>query len=871
MKKYRLGILVLAVILFSETFSVAQSTSTGREIKKSVVNFTQLANYYKAHPEPLVKRKPVEEADAEEEKPTHPDATSDIRMFPRVPGTTFMSPAHGGPLLPVSLPPVDTFLGASSPGSIIPPDTHGAIDSQYCITAINSGITIRTRAGGFVSSIGLASFWSSVMPSVPGIFTTDPRIHYDPFYKRWIFVTDVLAAPADDNSTIMIGASKTSDPTGDWYLYAVPVDPTGASWLDYPNVGFNSKWIVVNGNMFPNVSGGASGASVFAFDYVSIMTGSGAPFTRFNKPTSFSICPAQTFDPAEPNMYAIESWSGNAGQLRLWKISGPVGSPVMTSVSYPTTTQHWHGNGPGGGADFATQLGTTNKVQTGDDRFTSLICRNHKLWCSHTVFLPSPGTASRSSIMWWQIDTTGNPLQIGMIDDPVTPTFFDYSSIAVNDSDDALIGCGYLNRTLYPSAAYALHLHTDPADSIRPPHIFRHGQTQYYTTFGGTDRWGDYSNTCVDPRNNMDFWTVQEAASAGTVANWDIWWANYQFCPKPKAPTLIYSGSACAGDTTNFIIDSIPGATSYQWYIAGGGWTGSGTTTTLNVTAGSGTGTIVVLAYNACGEGESNTFTVSPLVAPSTPSIGVYSPPCTGSTTATFTATGTSGFEWSVVGTGWSGSSTTSSFTATVGTGTALIICTAINACGSSSPDTLIITPGTPVDTFTAATHNTIINTNVTLTFAGSAPAGSVYTWYFGSGIATPGTGPGPQAVQWPTGGAMTVTLTVDNFGCSSTYSDVIYVKDPTGVTPVNILANEISLNPNPSNGEFEVVFTNPVNKPITIKLADIDGRIVYNREFSKISNNKIQVKAGSLIPGNYTVSIISEDGVITKKVTISK
>ena len=873
MKNCRLGIIFLTVIVFSVKVSVAQSPQRGSEIKKSVVNFKQLAEYYKAHPQPQLLRKPVEEADAEESKPVHPEATTGIHLFSRAPGTTISSPVYGVPLLPVSPPPVDTFVGCTSPVSSIPPDTHGAVDSQYCISAVNTGITIRTRAGALISGVGLDGFWSSVLPSDPGIFTTDPRIHYDPHYKRWIIVTDVLSSPSYANSNIMIGVSKTNDPTGDWYLYAVAVDPTNASWLDYPNVGFNSKWIVVNGNMFPNSPGGASGASVFVFDYVSIMTGAGAPYTRFDKPSSFSICPAQTNDPTEPNMYCVESWSGSAGQLQLWKISGPVASPSMTSLGFPATSQHWRGNPPGGGADFATQAGTTNKVQTGDDRFTSLKYINHTLWCSHTVILPYPGTATRSSIMWWQLDTTGVPLQIGMIDDPATPTFFDYSSIAVNDSNDAFIGFSVLNHTMYPSAGYAMHLHTDPADSIRPPHIFRHGQAQYYTSYGGSqDRWGDYSNTCLDPRNNMDFWTTQEASNNfGVTANWDTWWANYQFCPKPKAPTVTYAGSPCIGDTANYIIDSIPGATSYQWYVAGGGWTGSSTSTRLNATAGDSSGTIVVLAYNACGEGESALLTVVPATPPATPSIGVITPPCTGTVVAEFAASGTGGFIWSVVGSGWSGTGSSYTYSTTVGTGTAMIICTATNACGASAPDTLTITPGTPVDTFTASTLSTLINTNVTLTFAGSAPPGSIYTWNFGGGIGTPGTGPGPQTVHWTTGGFMTVTLMINNYGCNATFSQVIYVKDPTGVANINNLQNDISLSPNPSDGLFDITFTNPVTQSVTVKMTDIDGRTVYNQEFGKISNNKIHIKAGSLTPGNYTVSIISEEGSVTKKITISK
>jgi hypothetical protein len=148
--------------------------------------------------------------------------------------------------------------------------------------------------------------------------------------------------------------------------------------------------------------------------------------------------------------------------IRLWKVTGPVARPTITSLGYPTTTQHWRGSG-GGGGNFAAQVGTTNEsqmqVMTG---LPGLVFRNKKLWTTHLPSsYPATGTVTRSSIHWWQIDTLANPLQIGFINDAATPTFYDFSSIAVNDSDDALIGFGVLNKNIHPSCGYALHMHTD--------------------------------------------------------------------------------------------------------------------------------------------------------------------------------------------------------------------------------------------------------------------------------------------------------------------------------------------------------------------------------------------------------------------------
>ncbi|MFI4962877.1 MAG: hypothetical protein ACHP6H_03365, partial [Legionellales bacterium] len=805
-------------------FASAQTYSTGNEIKKADVNMTELANYYKEHPLSLVRKKPFNEADEnEEERPKHRKPNpSEIHVMQREDSRN----ATNGPLsayLPASPSPVDTFQSTISNGTIIPPDTHGAVDSQYCVTAINTAIHIQTRGGANVSVIGLDGFWSAILPA--GTTSFDPRVHYDPFYKRWIMVTGAVnqvSASLDTTSTIMVAVSATNDPTGTWHMYAITVDPTDASWMDFPNVGFNSKWIMVTGNMFPNTGGGASGGVVYLFNYASIRAGTGAPFTKISQSPSSSIAPAVTYDPTEPNLFAIENWSGTSGTLRLWKISGAVGSPVMTSVGYPTSSQHWKTTGSGGfNGNFAPEAGgtsTTDHVNIGDDRITRVMYRNHTLWCSYTAFLPATGTATRSSIMWWQIDTNANPLQIGLIDDPTSTNFYAFSSLAVNVNNDVLVGFAAFSATTYPSAAYALHMNTDPLDSMRPLNIFRHGQAYYYETFGGgRNRWGDYSGACVDPRNDTDFWTIQESSIVGTAPNWDTWWAKVQFCPKPNAPTILSSpASLCIGASGTYKVNPITGATYYVWSVSGTGWSGTASSAdTFNVNIGTGVGTINVLAYNACGEGESQMFHVTPAIVPGKPTISTITPACVGSPTAVFVAAvgGASSYSWQTLGTGWSGSGGSSSLTATVGTGTGMIICSAVNACGTGTPDTLLVTPAVvPTDTFSVATHVTNVNVNDVITFTGTAPTGSIYTWDFGGGIATPGTGAGPQTVYWTISGTKTVTLTVNNGGCTSTFSDTVHV----GINAVKELPagdKDIYIMPNPNYGSFKIVFNDPVNK----------------------------------------------------------
>jgi hypothetical protein len=335
---------------------------------------------------------------------------------------------------------------------------------------------------------------------------------------------------------------------------------------------------------------------------------------------------------------------------------------------------------------------------------------------------------------------------------------------------------------------------------------------------------------------------------------------------------MAWVGSPCPGDTASFVINPVAGATSYMWYVAGTGWTGSSTSTTLNTIAGTKTGPIVVVAFNACGQGESHTMHIVPNLPPPTPSISVYTPPCTGTTSAVFTASGVgTSYSWTVSGAGWSGSSSTSTLICYGRNRYSTYYLQFFQCMREQAIRHFQNYTQTPVTSFSVATHSTLVTVNDLVTFTGTAPVGSTYTWYFTGGTATPGIGAGPQNVNWIIPGTKTITLIVDNNGCNSTYSDTVLVRDLTGTSIVNNPAINVSINPNPNNGTFELQFSKPISGSLTVKIMAMDGRTVYDKAYSGTANNKIAVKASDLASGDYLVNISTDEGSVTKKISVSK
>jgi cell division septation protein DedD len=412
-----------------------------------------------------------------------------------------------------------SFAGTGDSGWI-PPDTQGAVGPNHVVETLNGEVQIAGRNGVVLKSVTLLNFWSSV-GGITEVF--DPRVTYDPYSDRWI--TSGGANPSAASSAILIGVSQTGDPTGAWSLYKVAADPTATTWADAPTLGFNVNWIVVQGNMF-TMANGFSSSTLWVFNKANLYANGAGAYTKIKEPSGFGDIPATTYDPAIATMYLAETYSPGTAKLRISTITGAVGSEVLTTgVAFPTGSSAWRSRGAT--VNFAPQLGSTQKIDTDDDRLESCVYRNDAIWISHTVFLPASSTPTRSSAQWWEIDASagnlGATLQFGRVDDPTNNFFYAYPSIAVNANNDALIGYSRFSASQYASANYSFRYGTDPIDTLRADTVMKAGLASYYKDFGtGDNRWGDYSATVVDPVNDLDMWTLQEYA--GTNNTWGTWW-----------------------------------------------------------------------------------------------------------------------------------------------------------------------------------------------------------------------------------------------------------------------------------------------------------------------------------------------------------
>ncbi len=686
--------------------------------------------------------------------------------------STVAAPAEAGPA-PLSPAPASSFQAVPDDNTAIPPDTHGAVGPNHLMTVLNTQVRIQNRSGTGLSTVSMDSFWASL--GSPSAF--DPRILYDPYGGRWIFVA--AANGNSTNSAMLIGVSQTSDPTGTWNLFSVDADGTNATWADFPSVGFNKDWIAVNMNMFTvGASSSFARSNVWVFTKASLYNNlaPSAPFRLFTDTSgSSTLVPALTYDATLATLYLVDVFTSSTATLRIGTITGAVGAETYTpATSFPTATSAngWAVTGPD-----APQLGPAPLIESGDRRMQSCSYRNASLWCVHHIFLPATNP-TRTAVQWWQLTTGGAIQQRGRIDDASGATFYAYPSIAVNANSDVLIGYSRFSASQYASANYSFRLSCNAANTLQSDAVLKAGEGPYYKIgmVSQKNRWGDYSSTVVDPANDLDMWTIQEYAATpvGTGASdgdgrWGTWWGRIAGqsaqsadlgiavtdSPDPAIAgnnltyTITVTNNGPGGATEVSVTDALPSGVSFVSVTPSQG-TCSGTSTvtcnlgtinnsvtatvTLVVTATPG-GTVsntASVASAACDSAAANnSATASTTVNNLVPVLGSISPSgaTVGGPAATLTVNGNNFVSSSTVN--WNGAARATTFVSPTQL-TATISATDIAATGMAS--VTVVNPAPGGGTSAAATF--------TITAGGGGGGGGgggcfIATAAYGSPLAT--------------------------------------------------------------------------------------------------------------------------------------
>ena len=308
-----------------------------------------------------------------------------------------------------------------------------------------------------------------------------------------------------------------------------------------------------------------------------------------------------------------------------------------------------------------------------------------------------------------------------------------------------------------------------------------------------------------------------------------------------------YPAAICPGSGTVATITAPALGGIYNW--SGPGIVGA--TKTQSIQANTvGTYTAVISSGGPCSFTQTLTYSITSTTAQLV-SISGQNSICKG-TTDMLTASGATNYTWSTN----TGSLTTNTVNVTPTGNTTYTVTGTTGSCLGTGIISVVVNIPALININLNPGNDTICAGQPDILLAGG---GSTYTWSANAGSATTNSVSVSPTIN------TTYSLTAkDNNGCIDTASKTIYVKIcTTGINQLLSSNEHITVYPNPNNGNFTI----ETSKKQTVLLHDVNGRLALNQTIT----GKTSIDASNLAEGIYNVSLVSNEGVVNKRLVIIK
>ena len=297
--------------------------------------------------------------------------------------------------------------------------------------------------------------------------------------------------------------------------------PLGAhfgGFADFTMLGVDADGVYVSANIFDSRAGQSlTGASVFSIPKADLLSSSPSiarmtPFENLDLiQRGFTIQPVNDFGPSKGHGSLIAVDAIQLGKIDRTNIIGPAFANAALS---PTTVI--------AAADeslppLGRQPDGTQRLDFGNDNYLASVYQvGDSIWAVHGT-----DVNNHAAIRWTVLDEkTHAIIQEGTIADGRYD--FLYPSIAGNQFGEAVIGYTRTGSgpTDFPSAFASIGTAADGVTTFGDPVLLQAGLANYHKFNSplSPERWGDYSQTSIDPDNPHIFWTTQEFSM--TVDRW---------------------------------------------------------------------------------------------------------------------------------------------------------------------------------------------------------------------------------------------------------------------------------------------------------------------------------------------------------------
>lgn len=472
-----------------------------------------------------------------------------------------------------------------------PPDTTGSIGPNHYVEMVNNLVRVSDRSLNRISDADLGTFTGT--PA--GLSTSDPQVQWDSQGNRWLYAA---VAFATGNNYLLLGWSKTADPSdlaNGWCHYGIS---TANLLQDYPKLGHDNNYLMVGANEYDDRTSG------FAFVTANIWTlPKPAPgdascavgsSTHFADPTHILLNAdgSVAFTPVPVNT----SDSSNSGYIVA------AHSPASAPTGPQTKLMAWHivvnGGSPQLVADGDMKVQSFNippaipqpgpTLDSLDARLTQAV--GHKdpdagnaeaVWTQHTVV----STTSRSVVRWYElIPSQLKVRQQGEISSPSDYLFNGAISPSTLGNDAGLF-YNRANSSLTPVIGAVGRTHSDPLSTMGTELLIASSAAvdsdlSCRAPYGPPCRWGDYSGASPDPGAAGIIWGANQV-NGPTFFGYPQWATRVFAVQATSAPDFSLSVSPAGRAVTP------PGSATYTVAIAAqGGFSGAVTLSSSGLPSG---------------------------------------------------------------------------------------------------------------------------------------------------------------------------------------------------------------------------------------------------------------------------------------------
>jgi hypothetical protein len=437
------------------------------------------------------------------------------------------------------MPSVSTTKGAAFDGitakNYAPSDANLAVGPNYIVQTVNVRLAVYSKSGVLLSGpTNFTTFFGPLGGNCKA-GASDPIVNYDRLANRWV-ISDVGISSTFTTFSECVAVSKTSNPTGAYYLYRYSF---GTNLNDYPKLSVwptasNSAYLATY-NIFQEGMFFA-GADICGFDRTKMLAGnSTAKQICVKTPNSEgAYLPSDLDGPTPPpdgTPGLFLTWQdNNPGQLRLRKLKLNF-TAGTASLSAATNIPVANSGLACGGGTCVPQKGTSQLLDSLGDRLMYRMA--YRKFSDHERVVVNHAVASggHAAIRWYEIlDPSGAVTVHQQGTFAPDSTYRWMASAAMDKVQNIAIGYSASSSAIHPAIRFTGRESTAPLGTMGTESSILEGTGSQN---GGLNRWGDYSALQVDPSDDCTFWYTNQYQKVNGSFDWSSHIGSFKFssCP----------------------------------------------------------------------------------------------------------------------------------------------------------------------------------------------------------------------------------------------------------------------------------------------------------------------------------------------------